>query len=525
MMFKRFTLARPARAGGLAHRRRRRALATVGALFLVAAALSSVAAARTTTKGPTGVLRIGVSSNPDGTALNPALDEYSGEGFFALAYAPIFHLKLSGSIGPALATSWHYVGRGNKRFEFTLRRDARFSDGAAVTARSVATWLTYFARTNTSFGNELGSTPKFTAVGRWTVRISLTAPTPELPVLLSDGGNNWAAVESPKAVAHPSRLTDATDGAGPYMFDASASVAGDHYVLVPNPYYYDKSAIKFREIYYKVITDPGSMLSAMRAGQLDVGSGDPSTETAARAAGYHVVKLARANPIGFLFDTQHNLAPALSDGRVRQAMSYAINRQVLARANGDNPVSELLTTDANPKPPTYYYPYDPAKARSLLAAAGYPNGFTISVLSYPGSEGNVFAAACSYLNAVGIKTNITVPTLNDWYTQLTSHTFALASLPGIGVLSTVVGYKLLIGPGSLFSSFIGPDSAAAHLYTQGLTAANPARYWKQMWAQIATQEYYMPLVAIPALTYVSKSIGGVAVTLQAGTNPTQWYHK
>ena len=84
-------------------------------------------------RSPTRVLRIGVSSNPDGTALNPALDEYSGEGFFALAYAPIFHLKLSGSIGAALATNWHYVGTGNKRFEFTLRHDTRFSDGGTVT--------------------------------------------------------------------------------------------------------------------------------------------------------------------------------------------------------------------------------------------------------------------------------------------------------------------------------------------------------------------------------------------------------
>lgn len=61
---------------------------------------------------------------------------------FSLAYAGITHLNPDGTVAPALATSWSYVGTGNETFEFTLRHDARFSDGTPVTASAVKACIT-----------------------------------------------------------------------------------------------------------------------------------------------------------------------------------------------------------------------------------------------------------------------------------------------------------------------------------------------------------------------------------------------
>jgi ABC-type transport system substrate-binding protein len=66
------------------------------------------------------------------TNLNPAIDIDSY--VLALAYEALIHMKPDGSLAPGLATSWHYVGKGNTTFTFTLRHDAMFSDGTPVDA-------------------------------------------------------------------------------------------------------------------------------------------------------------------------------------------------------------------------------------------------------------------------------------------------------------------------------------------------------------------------------------------------------
>src|SRR5450759_2477316 len=104
--------------------------------------------------------------------------------------------------------------------------------------------------------------------------------------------------------------------------------------------------------------------------------------------------------------------PAIGDVRVRQALNYAIDRTALAKVLGGGkgrPVSSefLPGGDAYDASLDNYYPYDVAKAKALLAAAGYPNGFKVTILSIPvGGLDTLAQAGASYWEAIGVTTTI-----------------------------------------------------------------------------------------------------------------------
>src|SRR4051812_16703988 len=121
-------------------------------------------------------------------------DPTKNSGSSSPLYGALLHMKRDGSFAPYLATSWHYIqpakaksGRTNKDFEFTLRKDAKFSDGTPVTAAAAVGWFQYYLTTSLAgLYAPLGPNPKFETVGEWTVRIHLTTPLPNFPFILSD---------------------------------------------------------------------------------------------------------------------------------------------------------------------------------------------------------------------------------------------------------------------------------------------------------------------------------------------------
>jgi len=111
-----------------------------GAAVLLALAAGSLAGCSNSGKATTPnsdaakpVLTMGLTHYT--TTLNPAIAGGGDQSMpIDLAYESLTHLRPNGDIGPGLATSWHYTGKTNTDFTFTLRQDARFSDGTPVTA-------------------------------------------------------------------------------------------------------------------------------------------------------------------------------------------------------------------------------------------------------------------------------------------------------------------------------------------------------------------------------------------------------
>jgi peptide/nickel transport system substrate-binding protein len=467
-------------------------------------------------------MRIGLAAV--GPSLNPATvgSATTYVGFMNnLAYGALFHMTPKGKITPGLATNWHYfsTGRGpNKDFEFTLRRNARFSDGSPVTAAAVAGWLNYFAASGVSYNTYLGPKPRIEAKGKYRVQIHMLSPNPVVPQLLSDGGFNWGFVASPGAVANPTSLGTATAGAGPYQLDSSQTVVGDHYTYVPNPYYYDKKAIKFSQVYIKVISNASSRLQALQAGQLDAEIGDATTASAAESSGFRVVAALATHDMIVLQPSQGG---PLKDVRVRQALNYALDRKTIAKSiygKYARPTSEFMTADANPGLENYY-PYNPAKAKSLLAAAGYSNGFSFKILSV--FDNKAVAAAAQYLSNVGVRTDVVnAPSVAAW---LQAYTDYPAFFAGPTVTLTSIRYPTYIAPGGSFSRW-GTDPTVYKLYWSAFKQKDPTKQWKAMWARITKQAYFLPVDAAPTYWYYSKKVSGVNITVPRLATPiiTEW---
>ena len=223
---------------------------------------------------------------------------------FSTAYAALFHQAPNGQIQPEIATSWQYFATHtgkNKGFEFTIRHNVRFADGSLLTAQSIVGWFNhmYAQHTQASVGysETFGPNPKFEAVGKWKVKMILSQPNPDVAVTLSDGGPLWGFIASPKCVADPTLFNTQTCGAGPYMLEASGTVAGSHYTYVPNPHYYDKSAIHFSSVTFTVIPSATTMFQALESGQLDLAAqgNTATTVAAAKSAGFavHTARIAR----------------------------------------------------------------------------------------------------------------------------------------------------------------------------------------------------------------------------------------
>jgi len=509
-----------------------RGSAVVAGLAVIALSLTACSSGGSrTASGSSNVLRIGISTE---ALPNPALATVSGlwaATAYDLAYAPLIHLNAKGLLEPSLATSWGYV-KGtavpNTVFEMKLRAGAQFSDGLPVDAGAVAKWLNYFVGAGGSFASALGTKPVITAVDSNTVRVQLSAPNPSLGVTFSDAGPNIGFVASPAAVDNPKLFSSATYGAGEYVLDQVNSVTGDHYVYTPNSKYYDKSAIKFKSVQVKVISQASSRLQAQESGQLDVAFGDLTTGSAAAKAGLKTLSVAQG-VVAYTFDLAKNHSqPALQDVRVRAAIAHAINREVLAKellGGRSQTASAPLFSDTKTGVDDYWA-YDPTMSKKLLADAGYPNGFSFTALvqgAYKGLTGEpLMRAVAQQLQAVGIKMDITsYPTDPAYAKDVFGNAAAMFELvPTVSTVPTFYGPWMAKG-GVL--NFFGGNPELDALYVKGATASNPETAWAEMIKKFVANAYMIPIVTDPTLYYVSSKVNGVEVSTVHNTAlPTEW---
>jgi peptide/nickel transport system substrate-binding protein len=497
------------------------------------ATTSNTAAAETATTGEstaTKPLRYGIpASNVTTGVSNPATIQATDGPVLSIAYESITHINPDGTIGPGLATEWKYVDEDQKIFEFTLRDDAKFSDGTPVTAEAVVGWLEYYLKSENVYSGLLGKNPKFEAVDPLTVRITMTAPLPSLPFMLSEANVNWGFVASPKAVADPDLMKNATYGAGPYMLDPDQSVPGDHYTYVPNPHYYDKSKIRFTQVEMKAFKDPSTALQAQQAGQIDVGwTTDASTAQAAEGAGLTVVSA----PFAVFYAALNSKGQKpLQDVRVRQALNYALDRKAISNALYGKygvPSSQFtIPPDANPEMEDHYA-YDPDKAKALLSEAGYPDGFSfqIDVRADP----TVTKAAellAHYLDAVGVKTKVQVFQTNTaFYKRALPLKDDAAIYAGDVGVPTPIEYPSYIAPGAQLGAADPDNPKVDELYQKGLRSSDPAEFWKPMWAITVTDAWFLPYTASSDLAYVSDGVEGVEMSAaRPYAYPPEWSFK
>jgi len=354
------------------------------ALAVVAASLAAGSAIPASASAGGGTLTYAASIPP--TSLDPVITNNNPDDivYMEAAYASLLRRDAEGVLEGDLATEWGYVeGTGNTEFTVTLREGALFADGTPVDADAVANSLNYFIENTTgpSAGAVVGMSAEVTGDG--VVTLTSEIPNPIIPELLTSY-NLLGTIISPAGLADPEALKTETFGAGPYVLDSGATVAGDHYTFTVNENYYEQSVDRPDTFVIKVIPNYNSALEALRSGQVNLMYGDQTLVSTAEDYGLDVF----AEPhsfVGFLLaDRAGDQTPALGSTEVRQALNYAIDREGIAAAA----VGEYGRPTTQPQLPGWdsysetfedMYPYDPDKAAELLAEAGYADGFDMSI--------------------------------------------------------------------------------------------------------------------------------------------------
>jgi peptide/nickel transport system substrate-binding protein len=520
-----------AASGGRGNRGARRRTG-VGAAAVALAAVTSVTLAacggqttagtsHTIGSGKVGeVLTVGFSVQAPAT-LDPAKAPQNYAWFEQLAYEPLIVQRSDGSLAPGLATSWSYTGTGNTTFVLHLRRGVKFSDGSSLTAQDVVDHLSYVVKSAGQMSSFFAG-DTFTATGPLTVTIKSASPNPDFPQILTQD-DVVGDIISAKGLQSPSLLGTQTFGAGPYMLDASATVSGDHYTYVPNPNYYDKTSVHWKRVVVKIITDPQSMLNAMKTGQVQLANGDPTTLAAAKQAGLTVTSTPDLWMGVTLADRGGTMAKPLADVRVRQALNYATDRTAISKALFPG----TGTAASQPAPPGGYgydpgldsaYPYDVSKAKQLLAAAGYPHGFSLKIVTGDyGGENLMAQALAQQWQQAGVNLQVTDDAnSNQFYAAAFGAKFP-AFMTVFGQVPTWIEGPSLFLPSASYNPFHTASASLASLYQQEArsSGAQQDALDRRIEAYLVNQAWFVPVVTIGLPYYSTSAVADTATSAKA----------
>ncbi|MCU1490521.1 MAG: hypothetical protein JWM85_1926 [Acidimicrobiaceae bacterium] len=507
-----------------------------GALALAASGSGATSRANTTTgrvstnltragskvaKQNHNTLTIAVTSTP--VSINPALNGVGDplELYNIVAYDPLIYQLPNGSYSPGLAVKWAFVGTGNKTFTMQLRPNVKFSDGSALTAQGVKDYFTYYAKVSPDANRLTGATIQVT--GPLSLTFHLPAADPEFAYLMTQDLGTGDVI-SPKGVASPSGLATKTAGAGQYVLDPAATVTNQTYTFVRNPTYWNPSAIHFKKIVIKVLANETAELDALRTGQIDYMFGSPQDTAAAKSAGLVVTKFPYLFAHVEIMDLDGQTVKALGNEKVRQALDYAINRKALVKGllNGFGTVSEqLLLPGADGYSPSVdsTYTYDVAKAKRLLAEAGYPNGFSFKMIAYdlhPG-ETTIAQVLAAEWAQIGVTAQITVPpSITAYVADMSSKKYSAEVFEFGGQPMYLVSQQLLT-TGGFYNPFNVTDPTWTKLMNQGATASASAApaIWKKLNRYVTDQGSYLSFADVDQVIISRPGLEGIKASANA----------
>jgi peptide/nickel transport system substrate-binding protein len=342
-------------------------------------------------------------------------------------YDQLLHETPNATIVPWLATSWSY-NASKTVLTMKLRTGVKFTDGTPFNASAAAQNVLAFRDGTSPNKSELALVAGAKAVDSSTLQITLKAPDPALLIYLAQ---NPGSQESPKAI-HASNSQTVPVGSGPYTLDTGATVIGSKYVFKKNPNYWNKSIQHYDSLVINVYQNISTQVNAIKGGQVNgLPLIDNSANDTVKGSGYTLYPHELDWQGIMLLDRAGKMVPALAKVPVRQAINYAIDRAAMLKAvdTGNGTVTgqifNKVSAAYDPSLDTMY-PYNPAKAKQLLAQAGYPNGFTFPMPQVPVFSSTVYDLIKQYLGAVGIKVSYTQVALNDAITQILAPKFPAA---------------------------------------------------------------------------------------------------
>src|SRR6266511_3574050 len=383
------------------------AAATVAPTVQAAAkpAATAVAAAAAGTPKRGGILKIGLQADP--TSLDP--QKTSLTALFHVTehiYSLLVQLGPDLTLQPDLAEKWDISADG-KTYTFTLRKGVKFHSGKALTAADVKYSFDRLVDKATASPNAslLAPVESVAAKDDSTVVIALKNPDASFLTNLSSPAS---VIINRDAVEKNGDLTKTADGTGPFKF--KEYVPNTRVVLERNPEYWQSGKPYVDGVEMIIAADDTSRTAAVRTGTVDFIEYAPLKDIPVLKSDTSLA-LAGDQNTNIRFIGLNVTRKPFSELKVRQAIAAAIDREAVlgpAVFGFGTPTLEIF-------PPGYWAGLgvkapaaDVAKSKQLLADAGYPNGFSTTILSWSQYSflSNAAVAVQEQLNQIGISADI-----------------------------------------------------------------------------------------------------------------------
>jgi peptide/nickel transport system substrate-binding protein len=318
---------------------------------------------------------------------------------------------------PSLAESWT-VSPDQRTYEFKLRPNLKFHNGDPFTADDVK-WSFERAKAGKLLREK---TKEVVIVDPLRVRFVLHEPWPDFLTFYGTMATSaaWIAPKKYMERVGEDGFKKAPVGLGPYKFVSNQP--GIELVLEAYEGYWRKMP-SVKRLVFKSVTDATTRMAMLKKGEVDLAYllDGPIAQEVRRDP---TLKLAFSGGIGTFFLyylEQWDPKSPWHDRRVRLAASYAVDRKALNDA--ENLGASRLNGSVVPRSfdfalPAEPHPYDPAKAKQLLAEAGYPNGFDAGELHPWPPYASMGEAVGNYLGAVGIRTRVRMSERAAFYSAL-----------------------------------------------------------------------------------------------------------
>jgi peptide/nickel transport system substrate-binding protein len=309
---------------------------------------------------------------------------------------------------PVLAEKWEILDQ--QTYKFYLKKGVKFHNGEELTAEDVVFSLKRAASPDSVYAKSKGKyidTDGFKIIDKYTLIVRTRGP---VGGWLESMKHPYASIFSRKAVEEGGKEYFRNPvGTGAFRF--KNWVKGERMELVAFDDYHGKKPA-FKNFNIVVLPDDSSRVIALETGKVDMIYALPPTDFD-RLDASAGAKAFKAPGLGLIYLGMNTQRKPLDDPRVRLAIEYAINKEaydaIVFQKKSAQPVGPLVPASTFSPKDAKPYPYDPAKAKALLAEAGYPKGLTVNLwISNFQDRVNGATVIQSMLAQVGITVNIQV---------------------------------------------------------------------------------------------------------------------
>ncbi|MBL8628225.1 MAG: hypothetical protein JNM81_01260 [Rhodospirillaceae bacterium] len=354
--------------------------------------------------------------NPFTSVGQPASEAW-GAIFDALTY-----IDGKGTLQPALAVSW--TATSSTEWVFQLREGVTFQNGEPFNAQAVIDTLSLLlsdAGRGYFVSPEVAGIAAMRSPDPYTLILTTKTPDAILPTRLS-----LISIVAPKAWATlgPDQFAQSPVGTGPFRVLGWGS--GNRGRLAG----FEKSwrAPRLQALEFRVIPESASRLQALMSGSADVATGlSPEDFTLLPAEGFKTYTIETAAVFAIALRNIGNPTSPLQEARVRKALNLAVDRQKIAQGifNGTvKPASQGAQDNTfGFNPDLQPLAYDPARARQLLAEAGYPNGFSLNfdvLIGFAAADAALYQKVVDDLAQIGVKVTLRATPYATWLQKYTS---------------------------------------------------------------------------------------------------------